>query len=104
MDAAAKDPKTAAKLFAGIIITSELQMHLNASKAWQNALLDSSADLIKARYEDSDYLGFYLSEQKLCLSELARYEQLIRDRLKNYCPKLDNTHLKCVVFSQIFIY
>lgn len=99
--------KVFAKLFIGVLITSEVKMHLNQSSAWQNAQVinDSEAgELVAVRFHDNDYLGCYAKVDKLAFSELKSYEKHVFDKLQSYCPDLQlKTHI-VYFFSQIFIH
>lgn len=96
-----------ARLFAGILITSEIRMHLNQDCGWKNAQISAfhgSDDLVEMRHGKNEYIGCYLSTNKIPLAELRTYESLTIDKLLTYCPKLPRTSCKFFVFSQLLIH
>ena len=96
------------KLFGGILITSEIRMHLNQNFDWKNAQISAfhgSDDLIEVRHGKSEYIGGYLDGiTKISIDELPKYEELTTEKLLKYCPRLPRTSCHFYVFSQLFIH
>ncbi len=97
--------KTTTKFFAGFLLSSELNMHLKHSPTWKDlSLLDeASQELKNIHYENHHYIGQYLDEERLSLPEIKAHESRISQKLLSYCPKLDISHLKFSLISQLFI-
>lgn len=99
--------KVFAKLFIGILITSEVRMHLNQSTVWKNVQVigdPEAGELISVRFHEYDYIGSYVKVEKITFSELGSYDKHVLNKLQSYCPNLQlNTH-KVSFFSQIFIH
>lgn len=99
--------QTSTKLFIGFLVTSELRMHLNNSQAWKNAQVTpdhANHELFEVHYAEQDYIGCYLTQEKLTLTTLAELEKQMTEKLTVYCPKLDYSRFKCYIFSQFFIH
>ncbi|MBA2727414.1 MAG: hypothetical protein H0U49_04495 [Parachlamydiaceae bacterium] len=95
------------RLFAGILITSEIRMHLNQNTDWKNAQIAAfhgSDDLIEVRHGKNEYIGCYLEGQKIQHSELPKFEKLTTDKLLKYCPRLPKSSCRFYVFSQLLIH
>lgn len=97
--------KVKLKLFIGCVITSELRLLLNQSPLWKQAKIDPSAqkDLIETHFHQKDYIGLFLIDDKVSLSELKQCEAQILLALKSYCPQFASEKIRIIVFSQIFI-
>lgn len=94
------------KLFAGILITSEIKMHLNQNSEWKNAQISAfhgSDDLIEVRHGKNEYIGCYLKE-RILLTEVTTYEEMVAEKLISYCPRLPRTSCQLYIFSQLFIH
>lgn len=92
------------KLFLGIAISSELRLQLSESSEWKQAKIShQSHDLIETHYQNKDYIGLFLTHEKVCLAELKLIEMKILQTLKLYCPKFSSEKCKVLVFSQVFI-
>lgn len=95
------------KIFAGILITSEIRMHLNQNTDWKNAQISAfhgSDDLVEVRHGKNEYIGCYLEGQKILLENLPQFEILTTKKLLKYCPRLSETSCHFYVFSQLFIH
>lgn len=95
-----------AKLFAGILLTSEVRMYLNDSSAWKQAVIAAASgtdDLIEIKHLKKDYIGCYLAEDKVRLHELEKYMQFVTSKLEEYCPQLPKKAFRFRVFSQLLI-
>lgn len=106
------DSKMTISLFLGFLLTSELKMHLNKSAEWQNAklhladpssALDPSNALKEVQYGNQTFVGIYLSEPKLSLKDIKKYESQLKMLLNRYCERLECSKLECSLFSQFFI-
>lgn len=101
------DERVVVRLFAGILITSEIRMHLNQNSEWKNAEISAfhgSDDLIEVRHGKHEYIGCYLESHKILLSDLTRYEAMTTEKLLLYCPRLSRKSCHFHVFSQLFIH
>jgi hypothetical protein len=98
--------KASAKLFAGFLLSSELKMHLNSCPEWKSLAVtpENSQEFREIHYEDQHFVGHYLPEEKLTLTEIKAYEQQMTQKLLVYCPKFDSTHLKFSLLAQLFIH
>lgn len=100
------EKKVFLKLFAGILITSEVRMHLNSSIKWKEAqiLKEFNTDyLTEVHFQDENYVGKFLSNNQFHLSELKLEEKAILEKMQEYCPNLKTEKLKVKIFSQQFI-
>lgn len=100
------DNRILVKVFIGCRFHAEIKMLLNQSKAWKLATISSQPQtdsLCEVHYQQKDYIGLFLPQEKNTLNELKAYEKLVQDKLKEYCPSLENETLKMTIFPQIFI-
>ncbi len=96
--------KVTTKLFAGFLLNPEIKMLLNLSREWKQAsFTKNEGRLSEAHYQGKDYLGFYLSPEKITLVQLKELETQVRTRLKSYCPGLDADEIKMYIFPQVFV-
>lgn len=95
-----------AKLFAGFLLSSELKMHLHSSPEWKTLAImpEASQEFQEIHYDNLNYVGHYLAEEKLTIIEIKAHEVQMTQKLLSFCPKLDSTHLKFTILSQIFIH
>lgn len=94
------------KLFVGLLVSSEVRMHLNQSELWNQDQVVKSEDgqeMKVLRYQDKEYVGIMLEEKQLGLEELRSKENEVRDALMRYCPELGVEAMKVYVFPQIFL-
>ena len=88
--------------FLGLLVTSELKMHLKQSSVWQRAKSSGENRLWEANYEGSEYLGLPLSFP-LKFTQLKELEEQLKLALQEYCPKLNILGHKIYLFTQLFI-
>lgn len=93
------------KLFVGFQVTSEIKMHLNRSKAWRQAsvLKPAERDLIEVHHHGQDYVGRFLPQDRLILSEVRDNDILAKQALKNYCPDCNLDGMTIRVLPQVFV-
>lgn len=91
-----------AKIFIGCPLTAEIKMHLSKSSAWKQASIDKTG-LTLVNFQEKEYLGFYLSEDKLTLDEFNHFEKEIKKHLQTYCPEISPDLFKVLTFPQLFI-
>lgn len=94
------------KLFAGVLINSEIRMHLNTSIRWKEAQILKGFDplhLTEVHFQEGDYVGKFLEQNKLHLNQLQLEEQSILSKIQSYCPNLKIEKLKVKIFPQQFI-
>ncbi len=93
------------KLFVGCTLTSEIRMHLNESRLWNQAQVAprQERDLIETRFQQQEYLGRFLNEKELAIPELKEIEKGVRSSIESYCPKLNSDRLSFCVFPQLFL-
>lgn len=93
------------KLFAGYVISSELRLQLNQSSLWKQAKIAPSIphDLEEIHFHQKDYIGHFLTQSCVTLSELKKLEDQISQTLKSYCPHFSSEKIRIIVFSQLFI-
>lgn len=101
------ESKVTVKLFVGCHLNSEIRMCLNQSKLWkQTAILPSKTngqELLEVHFHGKDYFGRHLAFEKVTLVELRETENLIKNRLKTYCPEYDAESVKICIFPQVFV-
>ncbi len=99
------DDSVAVKLFVGFQVTSEMRMHLHRSKAWQQAsvLCPSERDLIEIHHHGHDYVGRFLPQDRLILSDVRANDALAKKALKEYCPECDLDGITVRIFPQVFV-
>lgn len=99
--------KVTVKLFVGCHLNSEIRMLLNQSKLWkQTAIMPSrknGKELLEVHFHGKDYFGRHLPSEKVTLVELRETEDLVKDRLKAYCPEYDAESIKICIFPQVFV-
>ena len=97
------------KLFLGCKLNSELRMYLNQSPSWKQVSILPLAEkaennhLIEVHYQAKDYLGRYLSDEKMTLSDLKNSAIQLKETIRVYCPQYDFDLLKICIFPQLFI-
>lgn len=94
------------KLFAGVLISSEIRMHLNTSMRWKEAQILKEFDpfhLSEVHFHDENYIGKFLPHNQLHLDELQIEAKAILDKIHEYCPGLKMEKLKVKIFPQQFI-
>jgi hypothetical protein len=95
-----------AKLFLGVLISSELRMHLDASQLWANAQAAATAhsdELRAVRYEDHEYIGCYASAERIALPALQDYKLHIAKQLQRYCPDFNGGRCDVHIFTHLLI-
>jgi len=98
--------KITVKLFTGYHLNSEIKMHLKQSLNWKQAAISpikEGEELIEVHYHDKDYLGYYLSTDKITLSELKKAEDFLKQRLTSYCAEYSLENIKICIFAQVFV-
>ncbi|MBS4168808.1 hypothetical protein [Parachlamydia sp. AcF125] len=94
------------KVFVGYRLHAELRLLLNQSHAWKQVMIESrpqDGTLCEVHYQQKEYVGMFLPQETLTLAELAEYERLLQHKFKEYCPSIEEEHMKLIVFPQIFI-
>jgi len=94
------------KLFVGVNLSTEISMQLMQSILWKQSTIlgpNSENELIKIPFQSKDYIGRYLPSFCTSLKELKEIEQIIQDKIKDYCPGLAAHQLKVYTFPQVFI-
>jgi hypothetical protein len=94
------------KIFVGFRINSEIRMHLNYSDEWKQELIIRDAKgerLEEIRYQEKQYIGILLPNQRIPLYELRNYQEKIRNVLYKYCPELNTETVELYVFPQLFL-
>lgn len=90
------------RIFLGIIETSEIRMHLNKSKIWEEKRLLETSELKEIEREGKIYIGF-LIPPALSYDQLKLKEEKIKKLLQVYCPKLNLYTHQCYIFLQVFV-
>lgn len=94
------------KIFLGFRINSEIRMHLNYSDEWKHEQImrDARGDkLEEIRYQEKQYIGILLPNQRIPLNELRSYQERICHALHRYCPELNTETIELYVFPQLFL-
>lgn len=100
------DNKIILKLFAGVLLNAEMKLKLRQSEKWQQATIlphRDETELIEVHHEGKDYLGYYLPNNQITLSELRNTEKFIQERMIHYHPDFALINHKTLVFTQVFI-
>lgn len=100
------DNKIILKLFAGVLLNAGMKLKLHQSEKWQQATIiphRNETELVEVRHEDKDYLGCYLSDNQITLSDLRKMEKFIQQRMGHYHLDFNLTNPKILVFTQVFI-
>lgn len=89
----------------GCLLSAELRTQLNKSIEWNQAKIKAvfENDLSETHFHQKDYIGFFLTQEKITLPELKLKETKILNALKHYCPHFTSEKMRVLVFSQIFI-
>ena len=98
--------KVTVKLFLGIQITSEIRMHLRQSLKWKESHLHLETHtgyLIETHFQNNDYVGIFVAEERQPFEELKQLELAVRNLLLEYCPLANTEKMPLVVFPQVFI-
>lgn len=88
--------------FIGYLISSEIQMHLNQSKQWNEQLSIGIASLKRIPYKKKEYLGLYI-ESPQSLNKLTFLSEKIKSELNLYCPKLNLNNRSLFLFPELFL-
>gem|GEM_PF-6038329 len=92
------------RIFLGVLISKEIQAALFMSAKWRNAkAMPSSEDLIDVRHGGDFYIGCYLPENRMLLTDIKNTEAFIGKKLALYAPSLESVEISCVVFPQLFV-
>lgn len=91
-----------ARLFMGILVSSELRLFLDQSVQWKEDVELNSSALQQLNYNKSAYIGFYIPSL-LPLMEVYEKEKQLKNQLQVYCSKINLETLNCKIFSQILI-
>lgn len=94
------------KIFIGYPVQTDLKNQLNQSADWNKSKIfrkENSDELLEVRYQDKNYIGRFLIQEMLTLTDLEVIARDIENRLKNHCPGYPLEKLAIRVFSQVFI-
>ena len=94
------------KLFLGFQLSTELSIHLNQSKIWKEVSvihLSNPDDLIEVTRDGNRYVGLYLPQASMPISEIQHFEKIIQNKLHFYCPDYQLQKAKILLFSQVLI-
>lgn len=93
------------KLFVGFPLTSEIKMHLNRSQAWQQAsvLHPAERDLVEVHHHGQDYVGRFLPQDRVILSEVQDNDMRAKQALQHYCPECNLDGMTLRVLPQVFV-
>lgn len=93
------------RLFVGCLMTSELRLQLDQSHEWKQAKIGplEENNLVETHFHEKNYIGFFLVNNHVTLSELRQVEDKIFKALNAYCPQFASEKIRVLVFSQIFI-
>lgn len=94
------------KLFVGFQITTELRMHLNQSIMWKKAQIVKEFEpnhLVEVRLQEISYMGKFLDEPAVHLSELQKHDVELHEKLHEYCPMLKQEKFKLFILYQQLI-
>lgn len=97
------NPGYLVKIFISILMTSEVKMHLNHSEHWQEDRLLHKGELEEVVFQEKSYLGFFISSSPIEEKALNQAEQLLKDRLHLYCPKLNLDKHATYLFPHLFL-
>lgn len=94
------------RLFVGYPISLDLRMRLNVSKVWRNSRLNialCSEEPIEVTHQDVIYLGFFMNNPFVPLSEIEETASKIDKALSGYASDYssDLSHICC--FAQTFV-
>ena len=98
--------KISTKLFLGCKITPDIRLQLNQNNEWQQlvAIPDTNTENLKElHYQEKEYFGKFLDDEKPTLTDLREAEQVIIQALESYCPQSNIKAIKLVLFPQIFL-
>lgn len=92
-------------LFIGCPLTAELRLQLTQSLEWKQAKINPIAgkDLEETHYQQKDFIGFFVKQEKITIQDLKQIEIQILQRINQYCPHFASEKIRILVFSQIFI-
>ena len=97
---------TLGRLFVGTHLDTGLRIALNQSQLWKQATIlpaTNGQELIEIRHHGKDYVGCYLTLDKVPLSKVQETERFIKQRLQDYCPTSTTDNIKVCVFAQLFV-
>jgi hypothetical protein len=98
------ESKVTLKLFIGCQLSGEAKFNLRESLAWKQSKIGTTAPtLIETHHQNREYIGNFLEEAPLTLSQLRSQEKFILETLASFCPKLNLSHCKMMVFPQILV-
>jgi len=97
--------KMSVKLFIGFEVTSEMRSQLHRSKAWQQAsvLNPAERDLIEINHHGHSYVGRFLPQDRIILSDVRANDAIAKKALKHYCPDCDLDEMTLRILPQVFV-
>lgn len=90
------------RIFLGFPQNSEMKLHLNQSKTWQEAKI-LGLGLEETEWEGKDYIGTFIPSL-LNTYQIKEKEQEIKSQLQKYCPKLNLDRHSSYLISLLFIH
>lgn len=91
------------QLFVGCVITPDIRIALNQSKAWRQAKIDISDELKEQRHLNKDYLGLFVAGETVTLAQVNEAEKCVRERLHHYCSEVNSDTISVHVLSILLI-
>ncbi|MEM1282808.1 MAG: hypothetical protein AAGG81_04565 [Chlamydiota bacterium] len=95
------------KMFAGCLLTSDLQYQLNKSHAWKEWFLTQESsefpNVQEIQFKGKSYLGTFFDEENITISQIQDLQNFIKSKLSDCELETNIDKLKFFVFSQVFI-
>ncbi|SCA58478.1 Uncharacterized protein AB751O23_AC_00360 [Chlamydiales bacterium SCGC AB-751-O23] len=98
--------KVKVKLFLGVRLTKDLEIHLSESSEWKSACAvkkNTEEELAIVHYEKKPYLGIFFDEESPSVEKIKKSEIFFFQKLHYYLPETKVRPLQLTVFSQVFI-
>jgi hypothetical protein len=97
--------KISIRLFAGFLLSSEIRMHLHKSPIWKRSSFQDKETfpLLEVHFQHQEYIGIFLKEAFLPLTDVQEVEKSLRYLMTQYCINLSTEKLPIKLFPQIFI-
>ena len=94
------------KIYIGCHVNHYINLNLNNSDTWKHAKnfpIPDNFELTVIRYNEKDYIGMFLPNNKTPLKELRKWESHVRNKLSDYCPDINTGVVKIKIFPQLFL-
>lgn len=98
--------KTVNKLFVGVLLTPDMQYHLEKNPHWKRHRIMKDVSKTKIQvipYDRKEYLGSYFEDDIISWPALSLMQAELIDCMEQFFPALRLDKKKIVIFNQMLI-